>query len=153
MIKISEKVFYQMRKHAGVCPKCGKEDAFTMAGRTMCADCAERARVNMECRRSNPEKRAAICKSVQKLKQSRKDAGLCPDCGGSPMQGHVKCVACVRRDRAYKRKHRGGPKPRGQYGICWTCNKAEAITGKRLCQNCWEKAMKNMIPNAYRVFK
>lgn len=143
MIEISEKEFYNMRKRAGVCPKCGELDAFTMAGRVLCADCAERAKVNMERMRNDPEKRSAMCKSVKKLKQSRKDAGLCPDCGGNPMQGHVKCVACVRRDRSYKRKYRGGTKPRGQYGICWTCNKKQVIPDKRLCQECYDKLIKN----------
>lgn len=143
MIEISEKEFYQMRKRAGICPKCGREDAYTMGKRTSCAECAEKARERAERRREDPDKREIIYSRVKALKQARKSAGLCPDCGGVPMGGHVKCVRCVIRDRSYKTKYRGGPIPRGQYGTCWQCNKTQAMEGKRLCPECYSVMMEH----------
>lgn len=139
MIEITEKEFYHMRKRANVCPKCGKVDAYTMGNRTMCAECAERAREKAERRRQDPEKRVVMYDGVKKLKRARKDAGLCPDCGKrKPMDDkHVKCVIRNNRQMAYRHKRRGYPIPRGEYGICWQCNKKEVVPGKRLCPECY----------------
>ena len=42
---MTQKEFRDLRKKAGVCRDCGKEDAYTMAGRTYCAECAEKDRL------------------------------------------------------------------------------------------------------------
>lgn len=145
MIQISEKEFYEMRKRAGLCPKCGREDAYTMAGRVMCAECAEKARIKAERRRKDPDKRETMYNSVKSIKHARKADGLCPECGGKPVDGRVRCVSCTIKSMAYKRKCRGGPIPRGEYGVCWTCNRESALPGKRLCKSCYDKACRNLI--------
>ena len=39
--EITLKAFREIRKRAHVCRDCGKQDAYTLAGRTFCYDCTE----------------------------------------------------------------------------------------------------------------
>lgn len=139
MIELSKKQFYQMRKHAGVCVDCGKEDAYTMAGRARCAECAERVRINQERYCEDPEKRQLAVDRTKARRHARKSAGLCPMCGKKPMAGHVKCMECTLRQRKANTKNRGRS-PRLDR-VCWQCNKQEPIPGKKLCPDCYPSAL------------
>lgn len=55
------------------------------------------------------------------------------------------CDSCRAKRRIYMAMYNNHP-PRGEYGICWTCNKREAIPGKRLCPECAKKAKRNLVP-------
>lgn len=140
MIKISKKQFYQMRKHAGVCVDCGQEDAYTMAGRARCADCAERCRANQERYSTDLEKRQIAADRTRERRHARKASGLCPMCGRKPMLGHVKCLECTLRQRKADMKKRGERHQRID-AMCWQCNKREPILGKKLCPDCYPSAL------------
>ena len=140
MIEISKKEFYHMRKRAGVCVSCGREDAYTMAGRARCAECAERCRANQEKYLADPKKRKALTDRARERRRARKENGLCPMCGKKPMDGHVKCLKCTLRQRRADLKKRGGRHPKLD-GMCRQCNKREPMPGKKLCSDCYQSAL------------
>lgn len=149
-MEITPSKFRAMRKHAGLCTNCGAEDAYTMIGRSLCSKCAEYFAGKADEYRKHPDNREKVRLYKKQMREERKSAGLCPNCGkAKPSPGFVRCDDC----RAYGRRvtmryndKKYGPRPRGEYGICWTCNKREVIPGKRLCFECSEKAEKNLIP-------
>lgn len=137
---MTQSEFRQKRKHAGVCIQCGREDAFTMVGRSYCDRCATQARESAARKRADPVKNNAMNANKKKIREARKSKGLCPTCGKPANSGYVLCDSCRAKRRNYMNKYNNHP-PRGEYGICWTCNKREAIPGKRLCHECYEKAV------------
>ena len=85
---------------------------------------------------------------------------MCRECGKQDaytLNGHTKCADCVERDTERRREQRGyqpawarekKPEktinyPRGANGICWTCNKKPRLEGKKLCAECYGKAVEN----------
>lgn len=96
VIELSKKQFYQMRKHAGICVDCGQEDAYTMAGRARCAECAERCRANQErylkCLECTLRQRKANAKN--RGRHPRLD-GMCWQCNKmEPIPGKKPCQNC-----------------------------------------------------------
>lgn len=116
-----------------------------MTGRTFCHECATYHAERRVAQRKIPEKREAMIASQKKLRENRKAAGFCPNCGKLANSGYVLCDSCRSKRRNYMAKY-NNHQPRGEYGICWTCNKREAVPGKRLCAECAEKAKRNLIP-------
>lgn len=145
MIEISKKEYYAMRKKAHVCVHCGQEDAFTMIGRSLCAECAKKwAKWNTEGRKKQGAKERAR-EVKQRLYDRRKEQGLCPYCGRKASIGYVQCERCRAKGRRRTKKFneiKYGARQRGEYGMCWTCNKKESVGDKRLCKDCIERAMK-----------
>lgn len=128
-------VYYE-RKKSGVCTMCGKEDAFTMIGRSRCAECAERQNQN---HRKNRNREWFLSRYSE-----RKAKGLCVDCGKPAMEGHVRCAYHYDRvSRSTKKwlKHKlesdGVNSPRGGNGFCYRCNKQKALPGMKVCQSCY----------------
>ena len=81
---MNQQEFRALRKKAGVCRDCGREDAYTMAGRTYCAECAEKDRHRKEMARKDPEKRERMLTQNRKKVARHKAAGICPCCGKRP---------------------------------------------------------------------
>ena len=85
-----------------MCPKCGKQDAYTLGGRTYCYECAERERV-----------RQGLTAYIDPLlfsapKKDRKDyskipreqyieRGMCYTCGKPVKPGYKVCESCYDR--------------------------------------------------------
>lgn len=147
--------FRQKRKKAGVCRDCGKEDAYTMAGRTYCFDCAEKARLRKERDRQDPEKKERMLAQHRAMVQRRKEAGLCTACGKpKPDDGYVKCAVCRTKQARYKSKKtttkHGTWTMRVSGDACFCCG-AKPIEGKKVCPECMKRLMQNLIksnPNA-----
>lgn len=137
---MTQSEFRQKRKHAGVCVQCGREDAYTMTGRSLCADCAEYFSRKQSEYRKDPDKWAKMQACKKDIRETRKANGLCPMCGKSANSGYVLCDSCRAKRRNYMNRYNNHP-PRGEYGICWRCNKRESIPGKRLCPECYKKAV------------
>lgn len=123
------------------CQRCGKQDAFTLAGRSWCATCLEH-------RKEKGYRGKNQAEYHRSLRADRRAQGLCPECGKRrPADGKMLCKQCSIRSN----KHRKRPDnwPRGDNGFCYCCNKREALPGYRVCQECYEKlaaamaAMKN----------
>lgn len=125
------------------CRECKKIDAYTMIGRTFCADCVAR---NTELKREkyNSEK----CKEIQKkIREQRKSEHKCVYCGKKLKDGYAfaTCDLCREKQRERKRirdAKKNNNYPRGGNGICWQCNKEPCIDGKHLCQSCYDNKMK-----------
>ena len=145
---MNQQEFRALRKKAGVCRDCGREDAYTMAGRTYCAECAEKDRRRKEMARKDPEKRERMLTQNRKKVARHKAAGICPCCGKRPTHpGKALCGTCLAKQRryAYKRRHENGQRTwseRTDGHGCFLCG-APCIPGKKLC----EKHMRQRIEN------
>lgn len=136
-----ERQSYWQSRHR--CGKCGKEDAYTMAGRKRCAECCERERA---WRAANKEKVREIRK---RHNEKYKQEGRCMSCGaaldGSAVDYCGKCWSHILRHRLNRKDARRGEStknyPRGENGICYTCNKRPAREGSKLCEECYQKSL------------
>ena len=140
--------FRALRKRAGVCRDCGQEDAYTMNGRTLCADCAEKnARQKREARK-DPEKRKMQYESHRRMTEGRKAERKCPICGKPVSGSNVCCDRCNAKHRNYERAYRH---ERGQLGWehrtdgtgCFLCG-APCVEGKKLCKKHMIQRIENL---------
>ena len=70
-----------------------------------------------------------------RLRDVRRETGVCPDCGGAPEPGRVRCAACLAvaadavRDLRTARRERGlcwrCGSPSGRFRTCESCRKSE----------------------------
>lgn len=124
------------------CYRCGKQDAFTLNGRTMCAECVEYNR--LQAKKNRPKYKEQIKAAQQKLYYTRKEAGFCPECG-RPRDGHtVYCKRCATMRRKNQNKNYGVqvlrckhcenmPEPGSAY--CSECKKRQSESMKKY----WEE--------------
>lgn len=148
----ANKVYYKSRQR---CVLCGQQDAYTMNNRSLCAECAEKRRVlTANYRNEHPEQIKAYRAEYEK---SRRAAGLCHACGKPTENGRSRCPRCRekenRRRREKVREDGLVNLPRGENGICWTCNKRPALRGKRLCRECMERQMDVLQNSAWPMRK
>lgn len=135
--KKDNKWYYEYRKRIGVCTRCGKQDDFTLLGRTICAECLKKRNNNKKYQDTYPKYKE---KYIAKLKQNHK----CIRCGAKLLDNSKKltCERCARKQSEYDRKKRiisGVNYPRGDNGLCFQCNKRPAVEGYRLCEECYAK--------------
>lgn len=83
---------YYHYKAAGICVTCGSN--WVVPGRVRCKACA--ARDDAMRRRRDPDGSAAR-ERFRRLRDTRRAAGLCTDCGRPAKQGRVRCADCLRR--------------------------------------------------------
>lgn len=139
--KISQNDYRSMLKRNHFCRDCLRQDAYTFAGRVYCAECTEK-RKRQRHANTTEEARAKDAEKHKALRDIRREAHLCVRCGKQLEQSdsHVYCATCRMRARIATRKHRDKLSvnyPRGENGICWQCNKNKALSGKRLCEQCY----------------
>lgn len=144
MDSIDLKQFRAMRKKAGVCRDCGKEDAYTMVGRLLCAECAEKDRLRHEQDRKDPVKYQKMLDSHNNMRNRRKIQGMCTLCGKSLPERwpYVTCDTCRARQKRYSeqaRRRRGVPtwEERTSGKVCFICG-APQIKGLKVCAECKE---------------
>lgn len=135
--RTANKAYYHSRRR---CTLCGKQDAYTLNDRSLCAECAEKRRViTANYRKAHMEQWKAKRAEWDK---SRRAAGLCHTCGKPVNNGKARCPLCQSKENRRNREKRLDDGlvnlPRGENGICWTCNKRPALDGKRLCRECYE---------------
>lgn len=139
-------------KAAHICRDCGKQDAYTLGGRTYCAECAERHSAAKRKWRQEEVNRESDSEAQKRIRAMRANAGLCVYCGKRKIDaGRKVCEICSSkqsRKRHDRRIAEGMNWPRGANGYCWLCNKRKAVDGKRLCQPCIDNRMKNLSPEA-----
>lgn len=139
---------YAWRKAHHICIKCGHVEAFK--NHVYCIDCLEQKR---ETERANRKPRSTEEKYAQALHRRRRydlliAFGICTSCGNhKAMAGHTLCLECNLRqkNRMKKQSIKKGIYPRDSYsGLCILCNKKAPINGKKLCSECYEKALLNL---------
>ena len=146
---MTESEFRALRKKHHICRDCGTQDAYTLAGRTYCAECAEKGRARKEQDRKDPEKRERMLSQHRDMVARRKSAGLCSCCGKRPAaQGKALCALCSarNRDRIYKRRHEKGQRTwdeRTNGTGCFLCG-APCVEGKKLCEKHMIQRIENL---------
>lgn len=135
------------------CTECGAKDAFTMNGRWLCADCAEKYR---EYNRKYYERNADNVANRRKAVRSyRRDHHLCTECGKPLSESYSYntcevCRAANRRKRGILRRQKGII-PRSQWrelGLCMRCG-APRMKGWlawehkeiELCEKCYSDSV------------
>lgn len=143
---------YAWRKAHHICVKCGQRDA--KKGHTRCISCAEKEQ------KRNAQKRALskseyhteeyyrqLCRT-NKLYDLRVAFGVCTDCGKrNAAPGYTKCTECLIRCRrkSEEKRRKSGIYPRDGYSeLCKMCNKKAPLNGKKLCEECYEKSLRNL---------
>lgn len=137
-----------MQKKYHICIGCGEQDAYTLNGRTYCAECAAREAARKRETRDN-EKNRADAKSYRDMWRAE---GRCTRCGHAKGDdGHMTCPACRAYNHQRKVETRMANYPRGGNGLCFQCNKRPVRDGSRLCEECYavklvsiEKARKSV---------
>lgn len=148
--KEQKKANYEYLKNHQRCVACGKQDAFTLNGYIRCADCSDKHKEkNKIYNKQNREEISIKKKELYQLnKQYRIENHLCVTCGkeleiGSQYKTCERCRYINRKRKENERINNGTyPNERGEYGICYKCNKEKALEGKRLCQDCYNQAIK-----------
>lgn len=133
--------YYKARQR---CTHCGRQDAFTLNGRALCADCIKKLHELHKRRRA--ERGAELNAHNKAYRVKMVEAGLCPNCG-KPSDGvYINCPRCraIARKKMERRRRENGVAPRGECGLCYTCNKRPALSGKRLCRECYGKSLVSM---------
>lgn len=103
---------YHYLKSQNRCVDCTKQDAYTLSGRTHCAECAERRSAYKKAYREDPEKRERISKQVKQGMKRMHDKRIaehrCTCCGRNLAfdDTHRACDMCRAKDRNWKRKVR-----------------------------------------------
>lgn len=106
------RALYAERRAAGVCPSCGR--ARDAAGCLTCARCLRHARESQARQRARPEVRRATSARKAAEYAARRNAGLCPRCGGDRdlPGGLVLCSSCRSALRYYYRRWAASEAPR-----------------------------------------
>lgn len=120
-----------------ICHNCYKKDAYTMGGRWLCAECAAK---QAEWKHNNvdPIKRNERRRELRQIRIANHE---CAECGHKlPEDYNFKiCAHCRAKKKNNSHKNNPNMFTRGQYGICWSCNKRPVKEGKRLCEICYER--------------
>lgn len=122
-----------------MCKECKQQDAYTLAGRSRCYDCARKAREDAR-RRYDPEKRKQTLKREREQAAAWRAQGKCSRCGRALNGGFKTCARCREKNARYQRERNDTYMyPRGANGICTSCNKEYRLPGKGLCAACYAR--------------
>lgn len=135
---------YYLKLHR--CGRCGKQDAYTLNGKTLCADCStDKIHDTLNSRENDDNK--SYNAYMQWYRAYRKERGICQRCGRDIEKEYVgistncsRCKSIIRNKHVASRIESGMNWPRGGNGYCIMCNKKKAIEGKRMCEDCYERA-------------
>lgn len=136
------KFIREERRNYYLCADCGKQDAYTLAGRYLCFECYEKQKAR--------RKRCESKIDYKALYLERKSNNLCTSCGKPTDGKHRLCDHCriwtSRYEKLKRGEHRGEKSnwPRGDNGFCWLCNKQPHMEDKKLCPECYAKSLKNI---------
>ena len=104
--------WYHLLKERHICPSCKRQDAYTLAGRTYCMECAEKMREYHSVHDKDPEvrKRSAARSKARReaqgsraLHRMREGAGISgadpvrglPRKAAKSMQGELQKASCI----------------------------------------------------------
>ena len=84
-----------LRKRLHMCRECGRQDAYTLAGRTYCADCVERDTARRREKRGYNPAWARQKKDRPAVNRPRGENGICWQCNKRPkLDGKQLCEQC-----------------------------------------------------------
>jgi len=116
---------YQFYKKRGICINCHNENA--MIGAVRCPECADKQAARDAERytklKADPDYRPRVSAYRKELRQRRRDAGLCHECGKRPVaEGYARCSECLIARRRKKDKRYDIPRSeRMSYRLCYIC--------------------------------
>ncbi|MGN1346959.1 MAG: hypothetical protein ACI4V1_09240, partial [Eubacteriales bacterium] len=118
------------------CVRCGCEDAFTMNGRALCAECAEKNL--LKTKEYYSAHRDELSQKAKKRYYSLKERGLCTICGRRrAKRWHTQCEVCLSIEKArYRRKYVSLREERNAKNVCLRCGKAPRVDGLKVCAEC-----------------
>lgn len=93
---------------------------------------SERMRRKAERMRDREVKRT----TAQELRDGRKEAGLCPECGNPAVMGGVRCAGCRDKDKEARRIANAKI---AEAGLCQRCRVSPVRIGV-FCEECWYKS-------------
>lgn len=133
------KEYRAMCKRLHICVSCLNQDAFTLIGRTYCADCAAKNAAKKRKKYSTKEAREKRSEQRRLLRQRHIENHECAECGKKLPENYNfhLCSACRWKKR--RRWHRKDM--RGVDGMCSRCGKELCMEGKKLCAKCYEKVV------------
>ena len=152
-----KKETYKWMKRNHYCVTCKTVDAFTLAGRFECADCAEKRRAAEAEKRERTNLRERHRNNSQNFRDRRKENGLCTACGKplpTKCYPYYTCERCRAKDRERRRLKReaSGAVARSEYkelGLCVKCGRSRVQDkvgwdGREifLCERCYADALK-----------
>lgn len=116
--KARQKARYEYLKARGRCVQCA-QPAF--AGRTMCAECLYKLTLRNIGRKLSEDQKVQVYKAHRESYWARKASGLCVTCGKPAVQGRVRCMECLlknrqdRQERMQKKRAEAPEKPPRTY--------------------------------------
>lgn len=140
---MSRKECYEAKKALRRCVQCGNQDAYTINGRTLCADCTG---LKNEYQKRDYEKTKVKRANRMALRYEKlKSEGKCPQCTRKIDDIRFSLCSICRGKRRTKyllaQQENGGYLPyREDSTKCYFCGK-KAITGKRTCKEHLERGI------------
>jgi hypothetical protein len=96
----------QLRIRLHLCRECGKQDAYTLNGRTRCADCVAKDTERLREKRGYRPAWERQQKPTPEINRPRGDNGICWQCNKLPvMDGRHLCQSCYDRKVDVLRKN------------------------------------------------
>ena len=140
---------YAFWKAHGLCTACHGQDAYTLAGRSRCAECAEKNRI---------QKAAYRERNFDRLSDTNDDwyyrmkaEGRCVKCGREVEDpaNYTTCAMCRAKQRAEDAERRlaSGKIPKAiasDCGVCGICNRRPAMEGRKTCPECYAQNTRNL---------
>lgn len=150
------RLYRATRKEFHLCERCKGQDAFTLAGRKLCADCRDRE--NDYQREYYAKISLDRNKKVQEKRNERREQHCCTTCGKPLPKNYTysTCEHCRALSRAKKERARiwDGRLDREtmrNLGLCVRCGAPRmdgetAYTGRpiMLCERCYEQSCENL---------
>lgn len=141
--------WYHKMKAQNRCVRCGKEDAYTMIGKALCAECTEKKKEYYK--KWNARRKEQNRKRNQIKVQKAKETGMCIKCfKRKAIEGKNYCEKCR---NGYTQQNRRKVQSNGKLsaqeaydcGLCMLCRKKPLAEGKKQCPECYEKLRQNAI--------
>lgn len=136
--------WYEYQKMQHRCTACAQKDAYTMAGRALCADCSARnnERMRVSYKKDPSKKREAQRERCDRLRAD----GICIQCGSRPVEDtlHSRCRICRSLNfRRWRKKSRKNSRDTAnQCGLCYKCFKPLEDGEEKMCRECRDKVLK-----------
>jgi len=126
-------------KRAKKCISCGKQDAYTLAGRSRCCECQEK--MSEYGKRYYEKNKDAVAEKHRKHYWELREQGICTKCGKRPVkQGKTHCEYCLAKKRRNQKHALPAPE-----GYCVNCKKEPAKEGFKLCEKCYQSTCERLV--------
>lgn len=138
------------KKEQHKCTRCGKQDAYTLAGRSYCYECCEYDR---KCTRSESARENHKARQREKYHKCV-ELGICPICKKrEATDGYKNCPTCRSKKAKIqlKYRHANGTIPSELMdgtNYCSICakplNEDNRVKDKKVCKRCYQNSLKNI---------